>query len=157
MPNLHLPFLLKSNFASQHKVVRIFLLISYQKIITVSQQGDIIIWQIKDSVDSIESKLYLTPSLTHQAGPLTALTLITKPLQFYTDGINSCIVTVHRDNRIRMWNLEDGRCFNISQHNVFKTDVEIKQIQILEMMNSDARLLFCIGFLLVISHFLYEK
>lgn len=44
-----------------------------------------------------------------------------------------------------MWNLDDGRCFQISQHNVFKSDIEITQIQVLEMMNSDSRLLFCIG------------
>jgi hypothetical protein len=84
MPNLHLPFLLKAGFTEKHKVVNLFLLINHQKIITVSHQGDIIIWQIKDNVDSMESKLYLTPSLTHQAGPLTALTMIIKPLQFYT-------------------------------------------------------------------------
>ena len=84
MPNLHLPFLLKSSFTNQHKVVRLFLIINYQKIITISHQGDIIVWQIKDSVDSIEPKLFLTPSLTHDAGALTALTVISKPLQFYT-------------------------------------------------------------------------
>ena len=84
MPNLHLPFLLKSSFTTHHKVVRLFLIINYQKIITISPQGDILVWQIKDTVDSIEPKLYLTPSLTHKTGELSALTILTKPLQFYT-------------------------------------------------------------------------
>ena len=84
MPNLHLPFLLRAGLAEKHKVMRLFLLINQQKVITVSHQGDLIVWQIKDNVDSMESRLYLTPSLTHKAGALTALTAITKPLQFYT-------------------------------------------------------------------------
>lgn len=62
----------------------------------------------------------------------------------------TCLVTVHRDNRIRIWNLEDGRCFSVSQHGIFKTEAEIIQIQILEMLNSDSRLLFCIGLCLFI-------
>ena len=57
----------------------------------------------------------------------------------------NCLITVHRDNRIRLWNLEDGRCFSVSQHGVFKSDLEITQIQVLEMLNSDSRLLFCIS------------
>ena len=84
MPNLHLPFLLKGSLTNQHRIVKLLLVINYQKILSISKQGDIIVWQIKDSVDSIEPKLFLTPSLTHSAGPLTALTIITKPLHFYT-------------------------------------------------------------------------
>lgn len=84
MPNLHLPFLLKGSLTNQHKIVRLLLVLNYQKILSISHQGDIIIWHIKKSVDSIEPKLYLTPSLTHAAGPLTALTIIAKPLNFYT-------------------------------------------------------------------------
>lgn len=83
MPNLFLPFLLKSDLENQHKIISVFF-INYQKIITVSPQGDMIIWQIKDTVDSIDSKLYLTPSLNQAAGPLCALTAITKPLNYYT-------------------------------------------------------------------------
>jgi Fe-S-cluster containining protein len=26
---------------------------------------------------------------------------------------------VHLDNRVRLWDINDGRCFNISSHNIF--------------------------------------
>lgn len=83
MPNLHLPFLFKTTLVGQHQISKVFL-INYQKIITASHQGDMIIWQIKDTVDSIDPKLYLTPSLNHTTGPLTALTTANKPLNYYS-------------------------------------------------------------------------
>lgn len=56
------------------------------------------------------------------------------------------MITIHKDNRIRMWNLDDGRCFQISAHNPFKnSELEITQIELLEMIDSDCRLLFCLG------------
>jgi len=47
------------------------------------------------------------------------------PIQKIIDGTKSCILTVHSDNRVRLWDISDGRCINISPHNAFPGASEI--------------------------------
>ena len=43
---------------------------------------------------------------------------------------------MHEDNRIRMWNLDDGRCFNISSTDIFANISEsLKLINIIRADN----------------------
>lgn len=46
-----------------------------------------------------------------------------------------------------MWDINDGRCFNISSHNIFNCDVKITQIEMKRHVNNEesTRLLFCLG------------
>ncbi|KRX08238.1 WD40-repeat-containing domain [Pseudocohnilembus persalinus] len=39
------------------------------------------------------------------------------------DQSKICLFTVHLDNRVRLWNIQDGRCFNISSHQMFKGQI----------------------------------
>jgi len=34
--------------------------------------------------------------------------------------VKSALLTVHEDNRIRIWDVKDGRCVNISEPNIFE-------------------------------------
>ena len=36
-----------------------------------------------------------------------------------------CVLSVHYDKRVRIWDLADGRCVNISQFNCFKDEGQI--------------------------------
>ena len=85
MPNLHLPFLLKSDFSIHKQIIRIQLLLKYQKIITVSSDGTMLIWQIKENLEVLEPKIFIIPSFdTKLTGNLTALTTYYIPLNYYT-------------------------------------------------------------------------
>ncbi len=57
--------------------------------------------------------------------------------------MNSCLVTIHHDNRVRLWSLEDGRCFNISSHFLFRCDEEITDVKPINEVES--RYLACIS------------
>lgn len=82
MPNLHLPFLIKGDYKPKTPLVKLMLLLQYQKIVTVSVDGSIIVWQIKDSLEMLEPKIILLPGFNEFN--LTSMTLYYKPVQYYT-------------------------------------------------------------------------
>lgn len=53
--------------------------------------------------------------------------------------MDQCLITIHSDNRLRMWDLEDGRCFNISSHFVFPSDEEIISLEIIYNSKNENR------------------
>ena len=59
----------------------------------------------------------------------------------------NCIITVHLDNRLRMWNIQDGKCFNLSSYNIFEDSGEIIEIFPLNE-NSGNRFIACLSKLL---------
>ena len=84
MQSLRFPFILESNFTKCHKICLIQLILQYQKLATGSLNGDIIIWQIKENLEGLDPKIFCIPSLNQNSGRINCLTLISKPLQYYT-------------------------------------------------------------------------
>lgn len=127
--SLNISLCLKQNFLCNHKIKNLLMLLEKKSLVTCAQNGDLIIWKIEEDWKTLIPKVFLTPSLSRKIGKVIYIDLLIKPLQYYTvvllsiinikDGILNCLITLHEDNRIRMWNLEDGRCFNISSTDMF--------------------------------------
>jgi hypothetical protein len=83
MPCFNLPFILKTDFTKGHSICSILPILQNQKIITASTSGELIIWEMKD-VESLEPRLYLTPSPNLDLIKFSCMTLIRKPLAYYT-------------------------------------------------------------------------
>lgn len=52
-------------------------------------------------------------------------------------------MTVHTDNRIRVWDTNDGRCVSISPHDIFVNEQEIKDIR--PLFDNMRRFVACLG------------
>ena len=82
MPKLSIPFLIKPDVVSKHKISHVCLLLEKNKIITGSFNGDLIIWQILDDRKSMDPKVFLTPCLNQSVGKVSCMTILSRPLQF---------------------------------------------------------------------------
>ena len=95
MLNLCYPLIMRGDFISRHKPTHIQLIINHQKIVTGCENGDLIVWDIKENLESMQPHLILLAALNNRSGRLTAMTIINKPLQYYTDEMTVGIITIH--------------------------------------------------------------
>jgi len=54
-------------------------------------------------------------------------------------------VTAHTDNRLRVWDTNDGRCISISPHDIFVNEQEIKEVR--PLFDNLRRFVACQGLL----------
>ncbi|KAL4468274.1 hypothetical protein ABPG72_015810 [Tetrahymena utriculariae] len=141
MPNLLLPICMKTQLTNYHRVTHYLSIPEEKRLVTGGLNGDIIIWRIhshegladeysnnsassplvKEHPSYLEPMRYLTPCLSQTVGQVTCLQLIKNPINHEIDNSHYCILSIHQDNRVRIWDLRDGRCINISSHATFKS------------------------------------
>lgn len=83
------------------------------------QNGEIIVWKIDSIVRTLVPTLQLMASLDQSIGRLNDM-LVYQPRH---EQYSSCLISIHQDNRLRFWDLKDGRCFYVSNQNVTNTDL----------------------------------
>lgn len=152
MSNLIFPFLFKRNLLNRHNIKYIFPFFQEDKFFTGAKTGEVIIWSRKN--ENFVPSLILLPGLNQNVGPLTSMTVMKLPdpdlmvITFIPSMnkkaySNNCLVTVHTDNRLRIWDLNDGRCISISSHDLFINESEIKEIR--PLFSEMKRFLICLG------------
>mmetsp|Transcript_39544 Transcript_39544/g.38050 ORF Transcript_39544/g.38050 Transcript_39544/m.38050 type:complete len:164 (+) Transcript_39544:298-789(+) len=76
--------------------------------------------QAKDSNINIKSankflinmnpRIVCIPSISTESGPVIDYTLIRSPAENILSSSSYILTTLHQDNRLRLWNTNDGRC-----------------------------------------------
>ena len=64
---------------------------------------------------NLQPKVFLIPSISEEMGPVSGYTLVRSPAKYILSTSSHLLVTLHaEDNRIRLWNTNDGRCIMAS-------------------------------------------
>lgn len=156
MSTLIFPFLFKHDYLNRHEVKIILPFLEQKKFFTGTRTGEIIAWTQKGS--KFIPSLFLLPCLNQNIGSVTALSIIKMVEPELTVSrilINNfkitsefCLLSSHADNRIRIWDINDGRCISISNHNMFPSEEVIREIK--PLSTNRKRFVLCLGIFLVL-------
>lgn len=140
MPDLYLPISFGKHNLANH-VISVYLACP-PYFVSGAFNGNIVLYHLHRH--ALKPALLLSPHVLYQVGSVTALLLIRRPFsEFQTSGKQYCLLSIHQDKRVRLWNLEDGRLFQISDHDPF---VYTRQVtQLLHIGDQDTRFILCYG------------
>ena len=95
-------------------------------VVTGGQSGEVCFWSIKDS--SAEPRVIGTPGYQM---PCKALAFLAAPCSLAL-GLEVLVLSIHADNRLRTWDVSDGKCVACSPDALLPKHVRIDKIAILE-------------------------
>eukprot|EP00347_Sterkiella_histriomuscorum_P013779 403363397 len=111
---------------------------------------------------SLIPRCALIPSISEESGAVLDYTLVRSPAPNILSTSTHFLITLHEDNRIRLWNTNDGRCVMVSQKDMLVT----KAIKIQEIKNHPGNVLVIgaskdvyvvnVYKMIVYKHFQYE-
>ncbi|CAK62664.1 unnamed protein product (macronuclear) [Paramecium tetraurelia] len=109
MPNFIFPLLYRNRTLQNHVVQTI--IANDNVLVTAGQHGDIVIW-----MQDLNPRIVIYPNLSNAYGKLLTMNLVRMSFLNILDRAEECILTIHEDKRIRIFDCNDGRCVAISAH-----------------------------------------
>ncbi|CAD8124142.1 unnamed protein product [Paramecium sonneborni] len=109
MPNFIFPLLYRNKTLLNHVINT--MIANDDNIVTGGQQGELVIWQ-----KNLNPRIVIYPNLSNAFGKLLSLNIVRIPFLNILDRAEKCLVTIHEDKRIRIFDCQDGRCVGISAH-----------------------------------------
>lgn len=155
------PFLIKSHEKLSIDLTDVSIHRDFEEISTMAfgmKTGEIYIFTLEEILDNGEKEVKLKPRLlllgsyNGNCGEVTAITFAKTPfnnisVSFFAskhkDSGENCLVSVHADGKIRIWDLEDGKCLISSRSGKFENPLAIKGFD--PIMEHRMRFLYAIG------------
>ncbi|CAD8118418.1 unnamed protein product [Paramecium sonneborni] len=109
MPNFIFPLLYRNKTLYNHVVQT--MLVNDDNVVTGGQHGELVIWQ-----KNLNPKIVIYPNLSNAYGKLLTLNIVRIPFLNILDRAEQCILAIHEDKRIRIFDCHDGRCVGISAY-----------------------------------------
>ncbi|CAD8191725.1 unnamed protein product [Paramecium octaurelia] len=109
MPNFIFPLLYRNRTLQSHIVENV--IGNDDILVTAGQNGELVIWK-----QSLNPRIVIYPNLSNAYGKLLTMNLVRLPFLNILDRAEQCVLTIHEDKRIRIFDCHDGRCVAISAH-----------------------------------------
>ncbi|CAD8190007.1 unnamed protein product [Paramecium pentaurelia] len=109
MPNFIFPLLYRNKTLQNHVVEKI--IGNDDILVTAGQNGELVIWK-----QDLNPRIVIYPNLSNAYGKLLTMNLVRLSFFNILDRAEQCLLTIHEDKRIRIFDCRDGRCVGISAH-----------------------------------------
>ena len=76
--------------------------------ITGGECGELVFWE------GLEPRTIVYPNLSNAYGSLISMHCVRIPLYRILDRGEECVLTIHGDRRVRIFDCRDGRCLGVS-------------------------------------------